>query len=305
MPAADRDQRRHFGPLPARQLAVHVEREPGMHRDAPRADVRAGSKGKRTVVFRGGPRRTLGDTYLADAGELSRNHAAFAPSQSKGRTPVGAASFSRSPPTASTSSPSPICGSAFRLLIPHPPQLLRLPHEVTLAVDQLATRVVVRVLRLAQAVTDLLGSPKPRSCLLPAHGCACASTYNGRSRYAVPVNVQAMFGGPMLTWKELADHFGDDAMLLRADAVYEPTAFAAYGRNNDDGHMTGDALMACHERGEDFWVGRGGGLAGPRLAKDIATGRWTTQPYETNRDASEAPSRNWFRLSELARRVRG
>ena len=125
------------------------------------------------------------------------------------------------------------------------------------------------------------------------------------SLYTVPSNVQAMFGGRMLTWKELAEYFGGDALLLRADAVYEATAFAAYGRNNEGGHMTGTELMECHQRGEDFWVGRDRGLAGPRLAEDIATGRWTTQPYETNREASEAPSRNWFRLSELARRVRG
>jgi hypothetical protein len=125
------------------------------------------------------------------------------------------------------------------------------------------------------------------------------------SLYAVPAQVQAMFDGPKLTWKELAAHFGDDAMLLRADAVYESTAFAAYGRNNEGGHMTGAELMACHQRGEDFWIGRGGGLSGPRLAEDIATGRWTRQRYETNGEANEAPSRNWFRLSELARRLRG
>jgi hypothetical protein len=125
------------------------------------------------------------------------------------------------------------------------------------------------------------------------------------SRYTMPANVQAFFDHGVLTWKELAEHFGDDALLLRANAVYEQAAFAAYGRNNESGHMTGAVLVACHERGEDFWVGREGGLTGSKLAEDIATRRWMTQAYETNRDATEAPNRNWFRLSELARRVRG
>jgi hypothetical protein len=123
------------------------------------------------------------------------------------------------------------------------------------------------------------------------------------SRYAVPGEVMALFDGPRLTWRELAELFGGDTSLLRADAIYEPSSARTYGRNNSDGQMTGNDLLACHRRGEDFWVGRGGGLPGPTLAADVSSGAWRTQKYETNRDAAVAPSRNWFRLGEFIRKV--
>ena len=67
--------------------------------------------------------------------------------------------------------------------------------------------------------------------------------------------------------------------------------------------MTGAELLVASGRGEDFFIGRGGGLHGPALAEDIASGGWRRQKYETNREATEPPNRNWFRLSEWVRLV--
>jgi hypothetical protein len=61
------------------------------------------------------------------------------------------------------------------------------------------------------------------------------------------------------------------------------------------------AALVASERN----VGRGGGLAGPALRKDVAGGRWRTPRYETNRNALQPPNRNWSSLEELVRAVRG
>lgn len=113
------------------------------------------------------------------------------------------------------------------------------------------------------------------------------------------------FDGKIMTWAALAAFFQDDAQLRRADAIYEPSSFSSFGRNNEAGHATGMELLAAFERGERFFVGRGkGGLGGTLFAQDIATGGWRTQKYETNRVATIPPNANWFSLADFVRRVR-
>jgi len=121
------------------------------------------------------------------------------------------------------------------------------------------------------------------------------------SRYVPPQCVRDCFGASMLAWRELAVLY-DDELLHRADEIYSPKSGLNFGRNNAGGHMTGLQLMDAHQRGEEFWVGRGGGLNGPRLRRDIISGGWRMQPYQTNR-RSAAPSPNWFVLSEFARQI--
>jgi hypothetical protein len=115
-------------------------------------------------------------------------------------------------------------------------------------------------------------------------------------------DIRDQFNGPHLTWREMAELYGNDAILLRADAVYEPDEWCT-GRNNTSGYMTGAELVDAHARGADFLVGRDRGLHGSKLAADIASGDWRSQEYETNRTDPSPPNRNWFRLAEFARIV--
>lgn len=115
--------------------------------------------------------------------------------------------------------------------------------------------------------------------------------------------VSSTFDGPLLTWKALASVYSDDAILLRADAIHEPHQSGDWGKNNQSGHMTGEALFDAFQRGERFLVGRGGGLDGPKLTEDLRTGGWRAQHYETDRVSPAPVNRNWFRLEEFAARV--
>lgn len=125
------------------------------------------------------------------------------------------------------------------------------------------------------------------------------------SRYDIPQRIRSAFNGPYMTWLELAKHYGDDAILRRADEVFAANMAGAFGKYNTGSHMTGEELLVAHGRGEEFFVGRGGGLDGHALADDIASGGWKHRRYETNRDAVEPPSRNWFRLSDFVNRLGG
>ncbi len=119
------------------------------------------------------------------------------------------------------------------------------------------------------------------------------------SRYNAAPNVKACFNGPYLTWRELSEFYDDEQILKRADEIYQSGPAHSYGRNNISGYMKGDELAEAHKRGEDFFVGRDGGIRGPKLSQDITFGEWGRRGYETNRDAEDAPNANWFRLSEF------
>lgn len=138
-------------------------------------------------------------------------------------------------------------------------------------------------------------------------GAAVTLVALASSRCPVPAEILEAFDGPVLTWAGLAEAFGGDPMLQRADDVYEPSVargWGASGRNNLSGKRSGAELMAAYDRGEELFVGRGGGLTGDRLGDDVATGGWRSQLYETNGEVEAPPGPNWFRLSELAALVR-
>ena len=63
--------------------------------------------------------------------------------------------------------------------------------------------------------------------------------------------------------------------------------------------MTGNELAAAYANGEEFTVGRFGGITGPAIIDDIASGSWKTRKYETNREAKDTVNSNWFWLSEF------
>lgn len=125
----------------------------------------------------------------------------------------------------------------------------------------------------------------------------CSSKYVGeRGR-------DAGFTGPILRWRDLAHHYGEDEILLRADEIYEDRGvFLNFGRNSDV-KLSGAALLDAFQGGAGWWVGRGGGLLGDSFQEDIRTGRWQFQRYEVNTTAAERPSANYFSLTEFAAAV--
>ena len=122
------------------------------------------------------------------------------------------------------------------------------------------------------------------------------------SRYKPPPDVSKVFGGPLLTWRDLAEIYGGDQVLERADKLYDPEELGGWGRNNDGGHVSGKDLMAAHRRGEVFCVGRSRGLSGAMFLDDLSSGNWRTHTYETTR-TDVPPNGNWFPLSEFAKAV--
>ena len=126
----------------------------------------------------------------------------------------------------------------------------------------------------------------------------------GLTSSACPVTpgCEKVFDGPLLTWRDLASIYDEDALLLRADAIYDPGQRDSWGRNNHGGHMTGEELLSACEEGDAFLVGRRGGLRGARLAEDAASGSWRTQSYETA-PGDTPPNGNWFLLQDFAKAV--
>jgi hypothetical protein len=72
----------------------------------------------------------------------------------------------------------------------------------------------------------------------------------------------------------------------------------AYGLNAER-MMKGGVIHRLFETGQAPRVmGRSGGLWGPTLAEDIASGNWRTQDYEVS-SAAEPPNKNWFYVGEF------
>jgi hypothetical protein len=117
------------------------------------------------------------------------------------------------------------------------------------------------------------------------------------SKYRPPKAVLDHFNGSFLTWHELASHFNNDQILLRANAIYEPNNSTS-GKSNTGGYMTGSELANAYSRDEEFLVGRNSGLTGKAIMADVCSGSFRTHKYETNREATEINS-NWFWLSEF------
>lgn len=119
----------------------------------------------------------------------------------------------------------------------------------------------------------------------------------------MPEDIKLEFDG-ILTWAEMAAAYHNDAILRRADTVYESTGFTSFGKNNTSGCLSGAELLKAFDKGAEFFVGRSLGLDGSLLERDISSGMWESHQYETNRTTSTPPNPNWFRLSEFVTKVR-
>jgi len=123
------------------------------------------------------------------------------------------------------------------------------------------------------------------------------------SKYDIPQVFRDVFDGPCLTWLELAKLYKNDRILNRADEIFEPGSIRNYGQNNKWGYMTGTELVELFKNGKNPFIGRGGGLHGTAITKDLKSGSWRNQRYETNHEAQTAPNENWFRLGDFIRLI--
>lgn len=124
------------------------------------------------------------------------------------------------------------------------------------------------------------------------------------SKYNVEREIASIFTGPILHWKELAERYSNDEILLRADCSYkrQQRPFAKYGRHSNL-KLSGSILRDIFYGETDWWVGRVGGIRGERFQNDLKTGRWCDQQYEVNTGADRPPSPNYFNLREFVEAV--
>jgi hypothetical protein len=114
-----------------------------------------------------------------------------------------------------------------------------------------------------------------------------------------------------ITWEQIRDTFADVAppyfvevlrvALERYDQLVAPRMMG-FGANAEQ-KQTGLELYEMHQRGTLMtpWMGRVGGLHGPKMAKDLAVGAWRTQHYECSSKAVGNP--NWFTVAEFVTKV--
>lgn len=124
------------------------------------------------------------------------------------------------------------------------------------------------------------------------------------SRCVLDRDCEAFFHGKVIRWKDLAERYGGDAILARADDIYEfREAFANRGRYSNI-KLSGTALLEAFQGGAEWWVGRGGGgITGEMFSEDVRTGRWKTQMYEVSTTADQPPSPNYFGLGDFVQAV--
>jgi hypothetical protein len=114
-----------------------------------------------------------------------------------------------------------------------------------------------------------------------------------------------------ITWEQIRDTFADVAppyfvevlrvALERYDQLVAPRMIV-FGANAEQ-QQAGAALYEMHQRGTLMtpWMGRSGGLHGPKMAKDLAIGAWHTKRYECSSKTVRNP--NWFTVADFVAKV--
>jgi len=124
------------------------------------------------------------------------------------------------------------------------------------------------------------------------------------SKYEVEPEFESIFTGPILRWKYLAEKYGNDDILFRADDIYERQRPFLGSNRHSNVKLSGTDLLDAFRGGANWWVGRGGGgIQGDRFKDDLRTGRWREQQYEVNTRAGQSPSINYFSLEQFAEAV--
>jgi len=120
---------------------------------------------------------------------------------------------------------------------------------------------------------------------------------------------------PTITWEQVADEFRDvappywTAVLDFANGSRLVNTASNTSGKNADAKITGAEIVSEYPRGTlvhpakgpYLSMGRQGGLNGPALANDLATGKWATQAYEIR--VSTEPRKNWFPIESFVQLV--
>ncbi|GEM_PF-1019402 len=114
--------------------------------------------------------------------------------------------------------------------------------------------------------------------------------------------IKKVFDENQITWEELTGLYPGEAVLKRADEIYEPNLHP-HGKNSD-GSFDGLFLYESNVPKENLWVGRGGGLHGDRFKKDVETGNWKRYRYEVNTTSKVPPSPNYFSLTDFIEAIK-
>lgn len=116
-------------------------------------------------------------------------------------------------------------------------------------------------------------------------------------------------GFPILTWESVLDSFRP---VCGSDYFYKLLSIAldnyqnlvstevTFGKNNE-GYMAGLSIYIRFKDGSlnKTWMGRAGGLHGPKLQQDLKVGNWKTQKYETRETPPTGSGINWFRVNDF------
>jgi hypothetical protein len=128
----------------------------------------------------------------------------------------------------------------------------------------------------------------------------------------MPITAEAIHPTKLLHWQQIVEKFADVASASYFRGVLE-IALQNYEvlRNeklvfhaNMKAQMTGEEILKRYDgKTLDFLtMGRSGGITGPLLARDLASGRWRRRYYELNPNPPANP--NWFAIEDFVARVR-
>ncbi|WP_256840352.1 hypothetical protein [Ornithinimicrobium faecis] len=119
--------------------------------------------------------------------------------------------------------------------------------------------------------------------------------------------------GPVVTWEAVLEAYARvgpqywlavlRTALDRYDDLKSPEL--TFG-GQSVGKLSGQEIVERHRAGtlEFAWMGRGGGLGGTQLAKDVHDGTWRSRLYEVSVEEPSRPT-NWFTVRAFVDRVGG
>ena len=112
---------------------------------------------------------------------------------------------------------------------------------------------------------------------------------------------------PTVTWEDVAESYRNVAPRYWLDVLDHALASALYGDpsrafgENAHAKLTGrqiqDGVLDVESGAPFLTMGRFGGLEGPGLTQDLASGAWRAREYEVRRQGE--PNANWFPIAEL------
>jgi len=117
------------------------------------------------------------------------------------------------------------------------------------------------------------------------------------------------FKYPIIYWEEileaykniLNDNYFYNVLKLAIenyDTLSSKSSFSSSGQNMET-RLNGEEIVNLVKKGENFLVGRAGGLRGKNLIKDKNSGEWSTYSYEVNFSNINPPNVNWFTAKEF------